>query len=387
MDLRKSFEEFLVKKDILNIQLGLPSTVYDYIKRIDFVCEEECLLSWSQLASNIGKFVCMYDIGGRKEALGEKGHKTIINSLKRFREFLDEVDYKDESYSKTEANFSQSTKPDNNIEIKPVQKYAGVGSTVTYRILEDDDVNQVTIVEPANKKSDKEVSKTSKLGESLLYHKEGDKIKVNSVEPYTISILHISNPINNVKYEIQPKEKSDYSFYAKQNNNYNMQANSKLNKYGEYNMTNTERTIFWETFEDVLMENGEPFKIAYKNNKNEIKPGQVNKFFANPDVTCIELSFPKGKELFRVNFYIPEKKFDLRNIFIKNKEQIESMIKLPLLWERGEKNPNTLRPSVYFPFKKNNKDDYRRVIEKSLPTILEFIEVANKYGKNMFFDF
>lgn len=144
MDLRKSFEEFLVKKGYTQYtQLGLPSTVYDYIKRIDFVCEEECLLSWSQLASNIGKFVCMYDIGGRKENAGNKSHRAVINALKRFRDFLYEIDYKDESYSKTEANFSQSTKPDN-IEIKPIQKYASVGSTVTYRILEDDEINQVT---------------------------------------------------------------------------------------------------------------------------------------------------------------------------------------------------------------------------------------------------
>lgn len=389
MDLRKSFEEFLIRNGYKQYTpSGLPSTVYEYINGVDFVREEECLLSWSQLASNIGKFVCMYDVGGRKEALGEKGHKTIINSLKRFREFLDEIDYQDESYSKTEANFSQSTKPDN-IEIKPIQKYAGVGSTVIYRILEDNGVNQVTIVEPANKKSDKEVSKTSELGESLLYRKEGEVVKVNSSEPYTISILHISNPINNVRYEIQPKEKSNYSLYAKQNNNHNMQANSKLNKYGEHNMTNAEeqRKIFWETFEDVLMENGEPFSICYMQGGKPQSWANVNRNHAW-NANAIDLSFLNSQGLFRVDLYMQNGELDhIGRIIMANKEKINLMVTQPIKWERGERNPNTLRPSVYFPFKKNNKDDYRRVIEESLPTILEFIEVANKYGKNMFFDF
>lgn len=292
------------------------------------------------------------------------------------------------SYNKTEANFSQSTKSDNNTEIKPIQRYAGVGSMVTYRILEDDEINQVTIVEPANKKSDKEVSKTSELGESLLYCKEGEVVKVNSVEPYTISILHISNPINNVRYEIQAK-KSDYSLYSKQNDNYNMQANSKLNKYREHNMSNAEeqRKIFWETFEDVLMENGEPFSVCYMMNEKPQSWANVNRNHAW-NANAIDLSFLNSQGLFRVDLYMQNGEQDQIGRKIKaNKEDVNSMITLPVRWENGEKNPNTLRPSVYFPFEKNNKDDYRRVIEESLPTILEFIEVANIYGKNMFFDF
>lgn len=270
-----------------------------------------------------------------------------------------------------------------------VNRYAGVGSTVTYRILEDDDVNQVTIVEPANKKSDNEVSKTSELGETLLYRKEGEVVKVNSVEPYTISILHIANPLNNVRYGIEQKGKSDFLVFAKQNNNYNMQANSKSNKYGEYNMTNAEeqRKIFWETFEDVLMENGEPFSICYTQGDKPQSWANVNRKHAW-NANAIDLSFLNQQGLFRVDLYMENGEQDQIGRKIKaNKEDINSMISFPVKWENGKKNPNTLRPSVYFPFIKNNKDDYRRVIEESLPTILKFIEVANKYGKNMFFDF
>ena len=101
----------------------------------------------------------------------------------------------------------------------------------------------------------------------------------------------------------------------------------------------------------------------------------------------IYLSFILRDGKFRVNFYIPERKTSLRDNFINNKEQIESMITKTLLWENGSQNENVLRPSVYFEFIKNDVDDYRRVIEESLPTIIEFINVANMYGKDEFFDF
>ena len=156
-------------------------------------------------------------------------------------------------------------------------------------------------------------------------------------------------------------------------------------------MTNLkeQQKLFWELFEEILIENGEPFKISYQNKKNEIKHnGAVNKDFTNtPSGTAIDLGFNFGKGIFRVNFYIPERKPDLKNKLLTNKEQINSMITLPLLWEKGEKNELVLRPSVYFNFIQNDVDDYRRVIEESLQTIIEFINVANMYGKDEFFDF
>lgn len=152
--------------------------------------------------------------------------------------------------------------------------------------------------------------------------------------------------------------------------------------------TEEQRKIFWKLFDEILIENGEPFSIAYKKKNGEITSyGQVNKLFATPNGTVIDLSFILRDGKFRVNFYIPERKPDLKNKLLANKEQINSMITLPLLWEKGENKELVLRPSVYFNFIQNDVDDYRRVIEESLPTIMEFINVANKYGKDEFFDF
>lgn len=106
------------------------------------------------------------------------------------------------------------------------------------------------------------------------------------------------------------------------------------------------------------------------------------------NVNAIDLSFLNSKGLFRVDLYMQNGRLDeIGKKIIENKENINSMITLPVKWENGKRNLNTLRPSVYFTFEKDNKADYRRVIEESLPTIIEFIKVANKYGKYTFFDF
>lgn len=210
--MRKQFKEYLIKEGYKEYTpSGHPSTVYDYIKRIDFICEEEGLLSWTQLAANVNHYVNNYDIGGKKERLGELSHRAVINALKRFRDFLNESDYKI-SVSHQEELLKQEQKP--SILNRPFNpryrgfdnkqqdnKCAGIGSTITYRVIEEDEINQVTLVEPANKKLENEVSKNSDLGEVLLYSKEGEEVQVNSLEPYKISILHISNPICAIKLD------------------------------------------------------------------------------------------------------------------------------------------------------------------------------------------
>lgn len=87
-----------------------------------------------------------------------------------------------------------------------MEYYAGVGSTVTYRVLEDEETRQVTIVEPMNRKTNNQVSKSSVLGKTLMGCKKGDEIKVNADESYTISILYVSNPIKKPIIKIITKE-------------------------------------------------------------------------------------------------------------------------------------------------------------------------------------
>ena len=66
---------------------GDPSTVSSYVKAVKTVLEEEGI-SWNTLKNDILNVVKKYDVGGPKEHIGAKSNKTVINALKRFREFV-----------------------------------------------------------------------------------------------------------------------------------------------------------------------------------------------------------------------------------------------------------------------------------------------------------
>ena len=86
--LRKDFEDYLIEHGYKQFTpSGKPSTVYDYIGRIDDVCTME-YMDWVNLAKNINRIVPLYDRGGSKEVFGNKSHRAVINALLRYSEFL-----------------------------------------------------------------------------------------------------------------------------------------------------------------------------------------------------------------------------------------------------------------------------------------------------------
>ena len=86
--MKKQFEEYLINKGYKQTTpSGRPSTVYDYIKRIDKICKWENI-TWEQLAGSIQKLLSKYDIGGEKEELGKLSHNAVISALKRFSDFV-----------------------------------------------------------------------------------------------------------------------------------------------------------------------------------------------------------------------------------------------------------------------------------------------------------
>ena len=83
-----AFEEYLVNAGYCEYTAtGNPSTVFSYIHAIKKVLEEEGL-SWHTLQRDIENIVPIYDIGGSKQHIGAKSNCTVINALKRFREFV-----------------------------------------------------------------------------------------------------------------------------------------------------------------------------------------------------------------------------------------------------------------------------------------------------------
>ena len=136
---------------------------------------------------------------------------------------------------------------------------------------------------------------------------------------------------------------------------------------------------FWKTFDEILTENGEPFKIVHKDHF-----ANVNRRKVNFNVT-LDISLVRRNNFLRVGLYIRDKRSEIGRIILANKERINRALSFTPRWEDGEKDPNTLWVVNKFPI---NDSTYRELIEKSIPYIMEYIDVAIRYGKKYdFFDF
>ncbi len=148
-------------------------------------------------------------------------------------------------------------------------------------------------------------------------------------------------------------------------------------------MTNIDLKIFWDSFDRILAEKGEPFKIIHEKSGEQTHWACVNrnKILAN---YCIDISLIRKDNYLRVGLYIIDKNSDVGRIISVNKEIILRQLSFEPLWMHGIKNPDTLRV-----IKKINIDDKtnRELIEEALPYITEFINIAEQYGKQYFFDF
>lgn len=86
--MEQAFEKFLIAKSYKQYTpSGNPSTVYDYLKRIDFVTREE-RCSWLDLANNINNIRTMYEPSGKKAKMGAKSHNAVICALRQFQIFV-----------------------------------------------------------------------------------------------------------------------------------------------------------------------------------------------------------------------------------------------------------------------------------------------------------
>ncbi len=86
--MEQKFKEFLISEGYSEYTpSGNPSTVYDYIKRINRIIVWETL-TWDSLKDNISHVITVYDIGGEKEYIGRKSHNSYISALRAFKRFV-----------------------------------------------------------------------------------------------------------------------------------------------------------------------------------------------------------------------------------------------------------------------------------------------------------
>lgn len=89
--LDKNYKEWLVDRGYKEYTpSGHPSTAYDYVKRINFVIEQEHYSSWENVADKIDFLLHEYGENGKKAELGRKSHNSVISALRRFKEFLED---------------------------------------------------------------------------------------------------------------------------------------------------------------------------------------------------------------------------------------------------------------------------------------------------------
>lgn len=84
----ENFEQYLINEGYSkHTSSGKPSTVYDYSKRVEKICERESI-TIDKLKENIDFYVSKYDDYGSESDFGNKSHRANINALKRLQDFL-----------------------------------------------------------------------------------------------------------------------------------------------------------------------------------------------------------------------------------------------------------------------------------------------------------
>lgn len=184
--------QFYLFRKYLTGETYKPKVVFGYARAVEKVLEEE-RMSIKEFNRRINEICCLYDIGGAKESIGERGHRTVINALKRYREFIypaycapAKVIKKDKIIPKTNEKRNEKT-----INLMIVNEK----SIVTTRILKTNEISTYKLVR--NKQNaENEVLMDSPLAKSLLGHRKGDIVTIDSLLPYQVEIVKVDNAEN-----------------------------------------------------------------------------------------------------------------------------------------------------------------------------------------------
>lgn len=189
------FRKYLVEKGYKEYTpSGLESTVGQYIDAVEKVLEEE-RMSIEEFNRRINEICFLYDIGGAKESIGERGHRTVINALKRYREFIDSAYCAPAKVIKKDKIIPKTNKKKNEKAINLMM--VNEKSIVTTRNLETNEISTYKLVR--NKQNaENEVLMDSPLAKSLLGHRKGDIVTIDSLLPYQVEIVEVDN-FENVK--------------------------------------------------------------------------------------------------------------------------------------------------------------------------------------------
>lgn len=135
----------------------------------------------------------------------------------------------------------------------------------------------------------------------------------------------------------------------------------------------SERKIFWEMYNQILAKHGKPYIISSKK-----QWAIVNKNTANWNEPAIAMDFLVQKRLLRINLFLLDD-VALFNKLSAIKHDLEDKLGCKSAWVHGEKGKDTYRIKTELGLVPYDHDDYYRVIEESLPIVINYINTFRPY--------
>ena len=142
-----------------------------------------------------------------------------------------------------------------------------------------------------------------------------------------------------------------------------------------------EQLIFWNIFDDILIQNGEPFELLHEKSGEVTFWGVVNKKKSLIDLG-LSVDFSVQKETLRINIYM-RNKIDLYEYLYERKDEIEQKLGFNVIWNDKCPHSNTRRIEYNISFVSGDRNGYMDLIEEALPIIASFKEVFTGYIENL----
>ena len=133
-----------------------------------------------------------------------------------------------------------------------------------------------------------------------------------------------------------------------------------------------EQLIFWNIFDEILIQNGEPFELLHEKSGEVTFWGVVNKKKSLIDLG-LSVEFSVKKETLRVNIYM-RNNIDLYEYLYERKDEIEQRLGFNVIWNDKCPHSNTRRIEYNISFVSGDRDGY---------IIVSFKEVFTEYIENL----
>ena len=144
-------------------------------------------------------------------------------------------------------------------------------------------------------------------------------------------------------------------------------------------MTNaeSERKYFWETYQEILTENGEPFTLHLHRNADGTfrHYAQLNDYSLSRSL-CIDFNLNGG--VLRYGVYL-DNDVNLYDFLLEKQKIIEEALGFSCIWRNGDKGKTTRRICCERTITPNYRESYLDAIEESMVRIVKFLEVFDRF--------